>query len=206
MQIRGFKPPLPRAGEVATKLHLGCGRTHLPGWVNIDNVNLPGVDLVADLDACRHRRLPYSDDSVDEFLMSHVIEHIKDTLGLMQELHRIAKPGAKLVARVPYGSSDDAWEDPTHVRAYFIQSWGYFSQPYYWRADYQYRADWQPEQLELLVDKSYAGKDTQEVLKMVFSQRNVVSEMVATLSAVKPIREPKRELQILPKIIIKAAQ
>ncbi len=196
--LRGFTPgPAPGA----LRLHLGCGRTILPGWVNIDRQRGPGVADVYDLERCRTTPLSFVEDSVDEFLLSHVIEHITDTLGLMQELHRIAKPNATLVARTPYGSSDDAWEDPTHVRAYFIQSWGYFSQPYHWRADYGYGADWQPETLELFVDKDEnAALEPQAILHRVMTERNVVREMVATLRCVKPIREPKRELQVLPKI------
>lgn len=198
--IRGFSPG-PAPGVESLRLHLGCGRTIIKGWVNVDQVQLPGVDITADLNACRSKRLPFDDDSVDEFLLSHTIEHIPDTLALMQELHRIAKSGSILTARTPYGSSDDAWEDPTHVRAYFIQSWGYFSQPYYWRADYGYRGDWQPETLELAVDKDDNRDMTpQEILARVFAERNVVKEMVATLRCVKPIREPKRELQLLPQI------
>jgi SAM-dependent methyltransferase len=187
--LRGFTPPNP-----AVRLNLGCGRSSLPGWVNLDCVDLPGVDVVADLNDCRKTPLPFPDNSVDEFYLSHVIEHIADTLALMQELHRIGKPGAKLVARTPYGSSDDAWEDPTHVRPYFIQSWGYFSQPYFWRADYQFRGDWQPETLDLLTDKD--GMTAERL----FAERNTVREMVATLRCVKPIRAPKRELQVLPTI------
>lgn len=198
--LRGFSPG-PQPGVEALRLHLGCGRTILKGWVNVDQVSLPGVDFTADLNACRVQRLPVADDSVDEFLLSHVIEHIPDTLSLMQELHRIAKPGAVLTARTPYGSSDDAWEDPTHVRAYFIQSWGYFSQPYYWRADYHYRGDWQPEKLELVVDRhDNEGLAPKDILARVFTDRNVVEEMVATLRCVKPIREPRRDLQVLPQI------
>jgi SAM-dependent methyltransferase len=172
----------------------------MPGWTNIDAVGLPGVDVVADLDGCRDTQLPFSNDSVDSFMLSHVIEHIRDTLPLMQELHRIAKPGAILIARTPYGSSDDACEDPTHVRQYFIQSWGYFSQPYYWRADYGYRGDWQPETMDLIVDKALQPLDPSEILQRVFSTRNVVKEMIVNLRAVKPIREPLRELQKLPSI------
>lgn len=37
----------------------------------------------------------------------------------MEELHRIAKQDAIFTCRVPYGSSDDAYEDPTHVRQFF---------------------------------------------------------------------------------------
>lgn len=197
--LRSFTPGL-RAGVL--RLHLGCGRTALPGWVNLDRVALPGVDVVADLNACRSQPLPFEDDSVDEFLLSHVIEHIPDTLALMQELHRVSKPGATLTARTPYGSSDDAWEDPTHVRAYFIQSWGYFSQPYYWRADYGYRGDWQPETLQLIVDKNDIDNTlpAETILQRVFKDRNVVKEMIVTMRSIKPIREPKRELQVLPKI------
>jgi hypothetical protein len=114
----------------------------------------------------------------------------------MQELHRIARPGCKATFITPYGSSDDAFEDPTHVRQYFLQSYGYFSQPYYWRADYGYRGDWETERLTLRVPADrYRGRDRQAILSDVMSLRNVVQEMVAELVAVKPRREPLRELQ-----------
>lgn len=178
------------------RLNLGCGRDIQKGFVNIDWAPLPGVDVIANLNECHTQHLPYADDSVDEMLLSHTLEHIEASLGLMQELHRIAKPGALLTVRVPYGSSDDADEDPTHVRRYFIGSWGYFSQPYYWRADYGYRGDWKVERLTLVVSKAAHGAiDPQATLQKVYSLRNVVQEMVVILSAVKPIREPLKELQ-----------
>jgi SAM-dependent methyltransferase len=183
------------------KLNVGCGRNILPEWVNLDFAALPGVDIVHDLERCAELPLPLDDDSVDEFLLSHVVEHIRNTLPLMQELYRVAKPGAKAIVRLPHGASDDAWEDPTHVRSYFPQSFGYFSQPFYWRADYGYRGDWQPEKIYLLVSKqAYAGMTAEALSKIVRTDRNVVQEMVADLRAVKPIREPLRELQVPPRI------
>lgn len=117
------------------KLNVGCGRNTLEGWLNLDSQALPGVDIIADLDACDSVPLPLAYDSVEEFLLSHVLEHIPNVLPMMQELHRVARHDARMVIRVPHGASDDAFEDPTHVRQLFHGSFGYFSQPYYWRAD-----------------------------------------------------------------------
>lgn len=150
------------------RLNVGCGRTPMPGWINLDSRALAGVDVVADLEQCAHAPLPFDSDSIDEILVSHVIEHIRSPLPMMQELHRVARPGALATIRVPYGSSDEAWEDPAHVRPYFLQSFGYFSQPYYWRADYGYRGDWRPLKTTLLMDGKIYGKMTwDELMKEV---------------------------------------
>lgn len=187
----------------ANKLHLGCGRNILNGWINLDCVDASGVDVVCDLDSCRNNPLPFQDNYIEEFYASHLIEHIKNPLPLMEELYRIAKPGAKAVFKCPYGSSDEAYEDPTHVRQYFLSSFGYFSQPFYWRADYGYRGDWNTEKITLLVDKErYEGKKAEEIMKDINSYRNVVREMIVELKAIKPIRNQYKELQIQPKIEI----
>lgn len=178
------------------RLNLGCGRNSLPGWINLDSVALPGVDVVADLEACAGQPLPFEDNAIDEFLLSHVLEHIHNTLPLMQELWRIAKPDARMVIYVPHGGSDDAWEDPTHVRAYFANSFGYFSQPFYWRADYGYRGDWRLDRLTYIVSREEnAHLSTPEIIAKAHMHRNIVQEMIAELSPIKPAREPKRELQ-----------
>jgi SAM-dependent methyltransferase len=185
------------------RLNLGCGRSPKEGWVNVDAVPLAGVDVVADLDRCADTPLPFETDSVDEFLMSHVIEHLRAPLPLMQELWRIAKPGAKVTILTPYGHSDDAWEDPTHVRPYFINSFGFFSQPFYWRADYGYRGDWQPDYVVLKVMRAAnEGLTVDQVMAKIMSQRNVVREMMAELSAVKPMRAAMAELRQRPRIDI----
>lgn len=183
------------------KLNVGCGRNILQGWKNLDHVALEGVDIVADIDQCKNSPIPLDDESVDEFLLSHVIEHLNNPLDLMQELHRIATPNAVALIRTPYGSSDDAFEDPTHFRQYFHGSFGYFSQPFYWRADYGYRGDWQVETIQLVVRQSeQEGLSPQEIMGKVRTLRNQVVEMVAQLRVIKPIRQPVAELQQGPKI------
>ena len=187
----------------SNQLNVGCGRGSLPGWINLDSVSLPGVDLVFDLEECGSKRLPLPDDSVETFLLSHVLEHIRNVLPLMQELHRVAKPGAIAWVRVPHGGSDDAFEDPTHLRQYFPGSFGYYGQPYYWRADYGYRGDWLARKLTLRVRRAaYPDHSDQEILALAQTQRNVVSEMVCELVAIKPIREPLAELRSVPETVV----
>lgn len=187
----------------ATRLHLGCGRTILPGWVNVDRAALPGVDLVADLDDCRTTPLPFGPDSVAEFRLDHVLEHIRDSLALFEEMHRVAEPGARAVVRVPHGSSDDASEDPTHVRRLFPGSFLYFAQPAYSRADYGYRGDWQARAVVLAVPRvPHQDMAREEILERVNALRNTVLEMTVVLEAVKPPREPRFELLARPPVFI----
>jgi len=110
------------------RLNLGCGRQQWPDWTNIDRMPAPGVDLVLDLESFR---FPYADDSVSCILACHVLEHIRDLMPMMEECHRVLKPGARLIAVTPHMGSDDAWEDPTHVRAFSERSWMYFDQRTY---------------------------------------------------------------------------
>ncbi len=190
-------------GAAPLKLNLGCGRDIKDGWVNVDCMPLDGVDLVANLDEIRQNSLPYADQSVDEMQMIQVLEHINNPLPLMQELHRIAKPGAVLTVEVPHGSNDNAWEDPTHVRAFFLRSWGYYSQPFYSTADYLYRGDWQPDCVKLMVDgPTYKGLSFDALIVKVMQQRNVVLSMTAHLRAIHPIRKPLLELVEPPDVRI----
>ena len=62
----------PAAAESADalRLNLGCGHIPLDGFVNVDMRKLPGVDVVAPLDA-----LPFDAETVDEIFSAHVLEH-----------------------------------------------------------------------------------------------------------------------------------
>jgi predicted SAM-dependent methyltransferase len=182
-----------RRAATGTRLNLGCGRDIRPGWVNVDCVPAPGVDVATDFD--RNPQLPFADGTVGYSEGIHVIEHLANPLPFMQELHRVTRSGGQAVFRCPYGSTDDADEDPTHVRRMFAGSWGYFSQPYYHRADYQYRGDWQLTDLTLSVFPELASASDEELYSMIRFQRNVVAEMTAVLKCVKPARKPLRELQ-----------
>jgi SAM-dependent methyltransferase len=198
---------------MAKRLNLGCGRDlRADGWLNVDQHKpeiLPPNTLFheADLNSPAWG-LGIADDTIDLSEGSHVIEHLTDPMAFMAELWRVTKPGGMATFWLPYGSSDDAWEDPTHVRPYFVGSFAPFSQGYYWRADYGYRGDWAVDKIELQVwahrvaNADGSQMNPTEVVEVINIERNVVHQMVVTLSTVKPIRKPDRALLTAPKVAL----
>lgn len=60
----------------------------MDGYVNLDRVEAPGVDVVHDLEVTPY---PFQDDSFDEIYTSMVLEHVKNLSGAMDDLYRISK-------------------------------------------------------------------------------------------------------------------
>lgn len=185
--------------ETDVKVNLGCGRSPIDGWVNVDGITQPGVDVVADLDYHPYVEpgelveLLHGQGVVDvtRWHLSHLVEHLHRPLFLFEVMWELSAEDAVAVVRCPYGSSDDAFDDPTHVRHIFHGFWPYLGQPYYWRADYGYRGDWSVDSVQLLItDQRLAGYSDDDLWTMVQRGRNVVAEQFVTLRAVKPQRQP----------------
>ncbi len=97
------------------KLNLGCGLNLLPGYTNVDKFGTP--DMLCDLEAFPW---PWPDNSVDEIILHHVLEHLGQTvdnyLSIIKEMYRICKPSTEVHITVPHPWHDDFINDPTHVR------------------------------------------------------------------------------------------
>jgi SAM-dependent methyltransferase len=104
------------------KIHLGCGVDKKEGYLNCDISPLVKPDLVIDLE----RNLPFKDDSVDEVVANHVMEHIHNFVPLMHELWRVSKKDTLIYIRTPFYSTWGQFNDPTHVRFFTPWSFGYF--------------------------------------------------------------------------------
>lgn len=194
------------------KLNVGCGGRVLPGYINLDKFPHPHVHIQYDLEGGDKMKwrpfvlegIPETswghevpDNYFDRMLMSHTFEHIHNVLPMMEELWRVAKPGCKLAIITPYGSSDNAWEDPTHVRAVFMDSMMYFSQVWYEKNDYGYRADWHFARRIFKLNKDFFSEDAseQQIGYVLQHMRNVVAEFHCELVAVKPIRKHPFEFE-----------
>jgi SAM-dependent methyltransferase len=98
-----------------TILDIGCGAAKTPGSVGLDISSDTDADIVHDLDAFPY---PIEDGSFDQILLQDVVEHVREPIHVFEELHRIARPGARIQLRTPHFSSVLAYGDPTH-RHYF---------------------------------------------------------------------------------------
>lgn len=124
------------------KLNIACGQNKQEGFIGIDKVKTPAVDIVHDLEEFPW---PFEDNSVDEVICSHYVEHTKDLIKFMDELWRIMKVGAKATIVAPYYSSIRCWQDPTHIRAISEFTFLYFNKV--WREQnkldhYGIKSDW----------------------------------------------------------------
>ncbi len=109
-------------------LDIGCGRRKQPGSVGLDRVALPGVDVVHDLDSFPY---PFEDNSFDRVFATHVIEHTESILRVMEEIHRISKPKARVRIITPHYSDAISWQDPTHRWHLNSYSFSYFDPSYH---------------------------------------------------------------------------
>lgn len=102
-------------------LDLGCGEAKIAGAVGMDNVSLPGVDIVHDLLDFPY---PFEDHMAQKIYLSHVIEHFElvDIQKILQECHRLLCNNGILYIRVPHVFSVAAWVDITHRTSFTFNS------------------------------------------------------------------------------------
>jgi len=103
---------VPSAGPV---LDVGCGSAKWPGATGLDISAGTDADIVHDLDAFPY---PVPDSSFATVLMQDVLEHVREPVRVIEELHRVLRPDGRLLLRTPHFSSVLAYSDPTH-RHYF---------------------------------------------------------------------------------------
>jgi len=106
------------------KLNLGCGPDIKKGYVNLDSVKIPGVDVIHNLNKFPY---PFKDNEFDEVFASHVLEHVDDLVRVMKELKRICKPKARIKIRGPHFACGLAYRDPTHKRFFSYFTFEYFT-------------------------------------------------------------------------------
>jgi hypothetical protein len=182
------------------KLNLGCGQRMLAGHVNVDKFGEP--DLRHDLEQFPW---PWADNSVDEVVMSHVLEHLGASsdafIRIMQELYRVCRADALIHVTVPHPRHDTFLADPTHVRpitpllfALFSKNlnreWGgqgYAATPLaqYHDVDFEVEASTYVLEPEYARHMSEGGHGEPELQRLLRTYNNVAAEISIRLRVIK---------------------
>jgi predicted SAM-dependent methyltransferase len=105
-------PPMEPVLDLSSplRLHVGCGRARMAGWLNIDVQPLPGVDLVADVT----QGLQVPDGAADVVFAEHFLEHLPlgEVPPFLTEVHRVLAPGGWVRLSTP----NLEWVWSTHYR------------------------------------------------------------------------------------------
>ena len=108
-----------------TKLNLGCGKDIKKGYINLDKVNIPGIDVIHDLTKFPW---PFPNDYFDEILSLGTIELINaDFIKIMEEIYRISKQGALIKIRSPVFPNMCSAQDPLTKKFMTYNSFDYFN-------------------------------------------------------------------------------
>jgi len=140
-----------------TALDLGCGEKPK---------NIFGADLVYGVDArddlvrniikcdIAVDPLPFADDFFDFVTAHDVIEHIPRVIynpsrrlpfvELMNEIHRVLKPGGQFYSSTPAYPHEAAFSDPTHVNIITEKTFlAYFDHRYNWAKGYGFKGSFE---------------------------------------------------------------
>lgn len=175
------------------KVDFGCGKNKREGFVGCDSIAFEGVDFVCDL---AHDKMPFEDNTVEEFHASHFLEHLSgpERVHFLNELWRVCKPGAKGTIITPHWSHERAYGDPTH-KFPPVCSWTYFYLGKAWRdlnaphAGFCDDMDWQWS-LSGVHDPNdtWVSHRNQETKQILMSRNiNTVTDLIANLN--KPVKE-----------------
>lgn len=122
------------------KFNLGCGKDIREDWINVDKRGLPGVNQIRDLDTADWG---LGENCAEEILASDLFEHLNDVVQAMDNCAKLLIPNGWLTIRAPHSTSRNLWLDPTHRRAFELESFDYFDWSTHLGEKYQYGSfDW----------------------------------------------------------------
>lgn len=103
------------------KLDIGCGGKKKDGYFGIDKHFVTNnTDLLYNLEEISPKmQLPFATNSIKNIYCSHVLEHLSNTIEIINEMHRLLSPDGWLHLVVPHAVSWSGIASPFHKK-YFV--------------------------------------------------------------------------------------
>lgn len=136
------------------KLELACGKYPDPEACNLDIERIAGVDIVHDLEKYPY---PFNDEQFESIQATDIVEHITDTIKMMNELHRILKPEGIIKIHTNYAGHISAFTDPQHKHFFTLESFDYFDPETFLGREFAFYSPAKFKILEKRVDDSGRG-------------------------------------------------
>ncbi|WP_274649656.1 hypothetical protein [Paenibacillus humicola] len=104
-------------------IDLGCGTEKTPGFFGIDRRNLPGVDLIFDM----NYPIPLPDDSVEFVMASRSLPYVRDLFAVMADIYRMCTHKAVVCILAPFAHSFAHMSNPFFRQKFDLYTPRYFT-------------------------------------------------------------------------------
>lgn len=91
------------------RIDIGCGSSKEAGYLGIDRIAGPGVDIVCDIG----QGIPLPDNTAEFVMASRVLPYMDDLFAVMSEIHRISIHKAIVCILAPYAHSFAHMSNPS---------------------------------------------------------------------------------------------
>ncbi|WP_151735416.1 methyltransferase domain-containing protein [Paenibacillus tengchongensis] len=110
------------------RIDIGCGSAKETGYLGIDRIAYPGVDIVCDI----NEEIPLPDNTAEFVMASRVLPYVRNLFTALQEIYRISAHKAVVCILAPYAHSFSHASNPLfkqkfdeytprHLTAHFFQ-------------------------------------------------------------------------------------
>lgn len=117
MGAENTEPKVIQERKVPKRLELGCGYDTPDGAWGVDIADTEAADQCFDLDT---EDWPLPSNHFTHVRAMDVLEHLEKPVNFLEEVYRVAEPGAKVEIKAPHFTSADVGGDLTHKRGLSI--------------------------------------------------------------------------------------
>lgn len=119
------------------KLDIGCGDQKKEGFFGLDRHDFSRLyEKDEFLQHDLRYPIPFGDNCIDMIWTHHMLEHLPHRhpdidmdflIFVINEFHRVLRPGAEAHIIVPWIEHTNAWRSPSHYRFFNYDYWNWFS-------------------------------------------------------------------------------